>query len=455
MIVETIESKGLAHFSYMIISNASAVVIDPRRDITIYEEICKRHSCDITHVFETHRNEDYIIGSVELQEHFKNVQVYHGGEHDYAHGSIIKDGEEISFGEAKIRAIHTPGHTKGHISYLVHGPGDPEVPLMAFTGDLLFAGDTGRTDFYPGEKEEMAGKLYDSIHQKLFPAGDGILLFPAHGSGSVCGSNIAERKPTTLGNEKRLNPQLSLSRKEFIQHKINQTHEIPPYFKHMEACNVRGTRSLDDVKFPAALDAGRFKSAMEHGATVLDTRYPSAACGSHVPGSIIIWCDGIPSFAGWFLEPDQEILLVVDHQVYLHEALSYLHRIGYDNITGYLAGGFQSWYTSAFPVDFIDLITVQELHEALSSESKPFVLDVRREDEWENGHIDGATHVPVGIIEQHVEKLPSDEIIAIHCSIGYRATIAASILKKLGFTRLQVVLGSYKGWLAAGYPVTT
>ena len=454
MIFERIKSEGLAHLSYFIGSGDEAVVIDPRRDCEVYANIARREGMRMKHILETHRNEDYVVGSKELQN-LTDADIYHGPGLDFKYGNTLEDGQEIVFGSLKITALHTPGHTDESMSYALTDLDAGDEVIMVFTGDALFIGDVGRTDLYgPEEASRLAGNLYDSIFKKILPLGDEVILHPAHGAGSVCGGAISEREHSTLGLERHQNPALQKTDKnDFIRYKTQEKMEFPPYFKMMEKYNLEGPPLLHDLPVPELLSPGEFSEKMKDSAVVLDTRMPHSFGGAHIKDSFSIWLEGIPSFAGWVLPYDRKILLVTEEQEQLETAIRYLVRLGYDNVAGFLNGGIGAWYIDAQPVDGFNLISVHDLKDRLEKGETMFILDVRSDEEWEEGHIQDATHIYVGHLEDNLDKIPGDCRIIVYCGTGRRSNIAASILKKHGFDRIYNVLGSMTAWKSAGYEV--
>lgn len=454
MIFERIKSEGLAHLSYFVGSGNEAIVIDPRRDCQIYFDIARREGMKIKYIFETHRNEDYVIGSLELKE-LTDAEIYHGKGVDFKYGIFVSDGQEFNFGSMKLTALHTPGHTDESMSYALTDPDSGKAPLMVFTGDALFVGDVGRTDLYgPEEIPRMAANLYESIFNKILPLGDGVILCPAHGAGSLCGGAISKREYSTLGLERIQNPALQRTDKEeFIKFKLEEKLEFPPYFKKMEQYNLQGPPLLKGLPVPELLFPKEFVKEMEKGAMVVDTRMPHSFGGAHIKGSYGIWLKGLPYYAGWVLPYDKPILLVLEEKDQLEAAVSYLVRIGYDSIAGFLNGGISSWYMKALPVESLNLISVQSLKDKIEKNEEMVILDVRRDEEWEKGHIEGARHVYVGHLEENLDKVPRNSPIIVYCDSSRRSNIAASILKKNGYDMVYNVLGSMTAWKNAGYKV--
>jgi hydroxyacylglutathione hydrolase len=455
MIFERIKSEGIAHNSYLIGSENDAAVIDPRRDCQVYIDLAQQRGLKIKYIFETHRNEDYSIGSVELN-HFTGADIYHGLGLAWKYGNTLREGQQFQIGKLRLTAIHTPGHTDESMSYAVADLSTGEATVMVFTGDALFVGDAGRTDLYgPAEAPRLASLLYDSIFNKLIPLGDGVILCPAHGAGSVCGAYIADRDESTLGVERAQSPVLKMSRDEFIKYKVAEKLERPPYFRQMEKYNLEGPPFLGCLPLPAPLPPAAFKKEMERGAVVVDTSYPAAFGGAHIKGSYSIWLEGLPVFVGWVLSYDKPILLVLDDQHHLDKAVRYLVRAGYDRIVGYLKGGVEGWYNAGFPVEHLKVLTVHELKAKIDRGERLTILDDRGENEWNAGHIKGAQHIYVGHIQERMADIPKDKPVAMFCNVGHRAGLGASILLREGCREVYNVLGSMTAWRAAGYTIST
>jgi hydroxyacylglutathione hydrolase len=455
LIIKRIESEGLAHFSYLIGSKNESAVIDPRRDCQEYLNIAKREELEIRYIFETHRNEDYVIGSLELAN-ITGAKIYHGSRPDWKYGENINDGQKFQIGDLRLTALHTPGHTDESTSYVLSGPSSEpsseDTPLMVFTGDILFIGDVGRTDLYgPEETTRLAGELYESIFNKILPLGDEVILYPAHGAGSVCGGAISERKQSTIGLERRLNPLLQKSKNDFIKFKIEEHHERPPYFDKMEQYNLNGPPLIKQLPNPKPLTPKEFKTKIDTGALIIDTRMPPAFSSAHIKGSYNIWLQGVPTFSGWVLPYDKPILLLLEEPEHLEKVVQFLIRLGFDKIEGYLKGSIEAWYSEALPIEQINLLTVQELKNKLDKDLK--VLDVREETEWIKGHIHGAIHIYVGQLQKRINEVPKDQPVAVFCSVGNRASLGASVLKRENYRYVYTVLGSMNAWNTAGYPI--
>lgn len=453
MIVEKFKSNIVAHLSYLIGSEGEAVVVDPERDCLSYLEVARRKNMRIKYVFETHRNEDFIIGSRELA-HLSGAEIYHGPWPEFRYGNVLTDGQEFIIGDLKITAIHTPGHTPGCVSYAVADLESGKETVLVCTGDTLFVNDVGRIDFGgPEKRREWSENLYNSIFKKLLPLGDQVILCPAHGAGSVCGSNIALREWSTLGLERLMNPLLQLSREEFVEHKMKEHHEYAPYFKLMEKYNVEGSPFLGSGKHYEALTLDEFRQKMGEGAVVLDLRSPSAFGGAHIKGSYNI-PPGLLSFTGWFIPFDKTILTIIDSDSDLASLVS-LARIGHDNVVGFLGDGLESWYSAGYPLEArAHLITASELKAWLDSGKECFVLDTRSKDEFEEGHIKSATHIYLGRLQERIAEVPRTLPIMVVCRSGNRASVATSILLRNGYEEVYNFLGAMRAWKNLGYPLS-
>lgn len=451
MIFETVKSAGIAHKSYFIGSGGSAAVIDPRRDCEVYLEIAERNNLKIKYIFETHRNEDYTIGSIELEK-IVATEIYHGSRLDFAYGNPTREGDKFNIGSIELGILETPGHTKESISITVKDKDVSNDVYMAFTGDTIFAGETGRVDLY-GElkRNENAAKLYNSVFCKILPLGDQVILCPAHGAGSVCGADIRKQELTTIGYEKKTNKTLNYAEKEFIEYKTNEKLYTPPYFKKMEEINLKGPDLLCRLPELKVLKVDELKTLKEQGSQIIDVRNPTSFGGGHIPDRLSIWNKGLPAFAGWLLNYQDPIIIVDEDGQSIDQVRRYLVRLGYDNIYGYLGGGFPTWYMQAEPVRKLELWSVQDLQER-KDEKNIFLLDVRKITDWETGHIDGAHHIYLGYLKDKLKEIPRDKKVVVYCDAGNKATIAGSILQKNGYADVVTVLGSMNAWRKAGYP---
>ena len=458
MFLEKIPSEGLAHLSYVFGDGKQAGVVDPRRDCETYLDIAHQNGAEITHVFETHRNEDYVIGSQELARR-TGAAVYHGHAMDFAYGNPVSDGDRFELDGLFLTILETPGHTYESISITIHDPAFGQEPVGVFTGDALFVGDVGRTDFFPDAKEEVAGLLYDSIFEKLLPLGDHVILYPAHGAGSVCGSGMASREFSTLGYERLNNPVLQRTdRADFVQFKIQEKHYQPPYFRKMEEYNLKGNaQEMPRLPRPRPMPAAEFAKAMDNSMVAVDVRSPEAIAGASIPGSLAIPLDMIPAYAGWFLEYGRPIGIVPEDGAHeqIETAVRYLIRLGYDHVPGFLEGGLHEWETSARHYQRIPALHIAELRERMENNEEFTLLDVRKHDEFDAGHLANAQHMFLGDIPARLDEISRDRPVVTFCGSGRRAIIAASILKQHGFSDVSDCLGSMSACADTACPVET
>ncbi|MGC4066711.1 MAG: rhodanese-like domain-containing protein [Polyangiaceae bacterium] len=457
MFFRKFKTEGLAHVAYLLADGAEAVIVDPRRDVEEYLEVARANGLSIKYVLETHRQEDFVMGSRRLKE-LLDVKIVSGDHPLFGHSDVrLHDGETFELGSLVLRSLHTPGHTPESTCYAVYVRAAPNTALGVFTGDTLFVGETGRTDLTdPNETAEHAGLLYDAVHRQLAPLGDQCIIWPAHGSGSVCGGNIENRDETTLGIERQHNPVFKLSREEFISAKVKERIPRPPYFRHMEQINFEGGMGAE--LRPEALRAmtpGEL-AAEEHRLLVIDTRSPEAFAAGHLPGSLNLWLEGLVVFAGWIAREESNIALVVERPEDVGAALTHLGRVGLDGIEGVLAGGFDAWRDAGFPIAFSGTIGPRELQGQVDSTT---VLDVREDAEFEEeGHIPGAVHLYLGYLSEHASRIERElkqkPNLVVCCSVGHRAGLAVSLLQRLGYPEAKNLLGGMTAWNALKYPIT-
>lgn len=454
MYLEKIRSQGLAHLSYLIAHKGRAAVIDPRRDCSVYVDRASRKGARIEYVFETHRNEDYVIGSMELAR-MTGAEILHGNQLDFRYGRAVKKDDTFDLGDLRLKILETPGHTFESVSIAVTDKGSGETPVAVFTGDALFVGDVGRTDFFPDRAEEVAGLLYDSIFHKILHLGDQAILYPAHGAGSVCGEGMAEREFSTLGLERLSNPALrKKDRDDFIRFKVNEYHYMPPYFKQMEKLNLEGSATpLGQISGVGPLTVSSFNERVQGGDIVLDVRSPEAIGGALIPGSFGIPLFMIPAFAGWLLPYDRDILLVVHNHDEVNAAFSYLIRLGYDRIKGFLDEGLHAWEIAGRPYQVIPSVHTGELVRRIERKEDFMLLDVRKESEYREARLPGAFHLYVGELPDNLDKVPRGKPVVTFCGSGQRAVIASTILKRAGYEKVETCLGSMAACSAVGCPV--
>ncbi len=457
MFFKRIKTPGIAHNAYLIGSKGIGLLIDPRRDIDEYLQVARENKLQIKYVFETHRQEDFVIGSDQIRKVTK-AKVVSGRHKFFAHSDIfLNDGEEIKVGDLTFRCLYTPGHTPESVSYACFMKDKPTTAWAVFTGDALFIGEAGRTDLPDSDKTaENAEILFDSIQQKILPLGDQTLIYPAHGSGSVCGGNIAEYDESTIGFERTYNPAFTCTKVEFVKSKVKERIPRPPYFKLMEELNLRGGIKLS--KTPEAiptLTPKDFARESENG-IIIDTRLPEAFAGGHIPNSYSIWLDGLPVFGGWIADDEIPIYLVLERHDDLKKAFTHLQRIGVDNISGVLAGGFEGWRDAGLRIKNSGTLSV--VSKSVENGEWP-ILDVRDITEYEEkGHIKNSRHAYVGFIPEMNNlktEFDLDKPLVITCGVGHRASVAVSMLLRLGFTNVYNLLGGITAWKKLDKPLVT
>lgn len=454
MYVRAFESPGLAHFSYLVGDGSEVAVIDPQRDIGGYLTAAAEVGARITHVFETHRNEDYVTGTTALVREI-GADVYHGFTelHPFSYGQTAKDGDVFRFGNALLRTVETPGHTLDSLSFvLMDARISSTHALGVFTGDALLIGGVGRCDFYPDRAEQVAGLLHGSLFEKLLPLGDQCLVYPAHGAGSICGAGLSRRRFSTIGYERMHNRSLLEDRDAFIHARLGEHHYHPPYFRMMEVYNQHGAPVFAHLPVPAPVDPPSLEEALGQGAQLVDTRPAEAFAGTHVPASLAIPADMLATWAGWLLDYDRDVYLIVDHVRELDDVVRMLYRLGFDRIRGYLRNGLRAWVASGR--DFLTLPVVHARELPVRGHSlQNVLLDVRSATEYAAGHVPGSRHWYAGEITDKFYGWSDDTRITTYCESGRRAVIAAAALRRVGYQNVEVCLGSMQAYRALGLEI--
>jgi hydroxyacylglutathione hydrolase len=465
MLLERFEDKGLAHYSYALGCEAAGVVaiVDPRRDVDLYREFAHQRGFRITHVLETHIHADFASGARELAERTGaalHLSAYDRGElYEVAFPhQPIHDGDALTLGHVRIEARHTPGHTPEHVSFLAFDLARaPSTPALMLSGDFLFVGSLGRPDLI-GEaaKVGLANDLYTSLTRVLPPLPDGLEIHPAHGAGSMCGAGMSARPMSTLGFERIANPYLRdrMGRQAFVDAILANVPPLPPYYKRMKQLNARGPARLDVLPGTRPIGAHEFEAAVEAGCVVVDTREQLAFGAGHIPGAFGVGLAGsLSTWAAWVVPYETPLLLVCDHPSDVESVVRSLVRVGLDDIRGYLDGGMAAWIAEGYPVAHTRQASPVELAAELPR-GRLRVIDVRTDDEWSEGHIEGAEHVMAGSLAERAPSLPREGLtLALICGTGYRSTVAASVLERTGFTNLLNITGGMAAWRHAGLPV--
>lgn len=459
LIFERIQTEGIAALSYLVgdDSDGVAAIFDPVPDVEKYLALARDKKVSITHIFETHIHADFMSGARELCSRVASAKIYVSHEGDARYGfdnEKLADGDQFTFGKTIISARHTPGHTPEHLSYTLAEKDRPETPWGVLTGDSLFVNSAGRPDLLgSGETEELARKLFETLRGFYLTLPDGVAIFPGHGHGSPCGADIGDRLETTIGYERKYNPWLQFTDfDKFKEHALSSAPPVPRYYPRMKKVNAKGPDVLGHPRIPG-LPAEIFKEAVERKAGVLvDTRHMLAFGAGHIKGAFSIGATPMLSlWAGWLLDPDEPILLVLDSDSKVDEIITLFIRTGYTKFAGYLVGGMTAWDNAGFPLEEVDQMTVRELNAARPDLQ---IVDVRAPAEWEGGHVPGATHLFLPELREKAGQLNKEQPVAVYCDSGYRASIGASILKQEGFRAVSNVPGSWQAWKKAGLPIT-
>ncbi|HZQ93872.1 MAG TPA: rhodanese-like domain-containing protein [Candidatus Sulfotelmatobacter sp.] len=447
----------LAHASYMLASEGEAVVVDPQRDVELYLQAAAEHGVNIRHIFETHLHADFVSGHRELAAR-TGAKIYMGARSGATFDHVpVRDGFELKFGKASLRVLETPGHTPESICLVVTDREKSIAPWAVLTGDTLFIGDVGRPDLSPRHTPvQLAGLLYDSLHGKLLTLPDNVLVYPAHGAGSLCGKNMRAERSSTIGTERLTNYALQIkSREEFIRQLTSNLPARPEYFAKDAEINRTGAAALSDLPPLRSISPAELDGLLKEGEIALDVRSGEEFSAGHVPGSVNIALGGqFASWAGTVLGLASHPVLIAGTETQIEEARLRLARVGIEALDGYLAGGVAAWQQAGLPMATVPQITPQELEQQLRS-GEVQVLDVRREPEWDAGHIDGATWWPLDNFRVSPPEIDHDVPLAVHCKGGYRSMIAASLLQRAGFRRVLNVTGGFDAWQRAQLPSVT
>ena len=444
----------LAHASYMLGSEGEAAVVDPQRDVEIYLKAADDQGLKIRHIFETHLHADFVSGHLELAKR-TGAKIYIGAQAGATFPHVtLHDGLEVRFGKLRITALETPGHTPEGVCLLVTDEEKSQAPWAVLTGDTLFIGDVGRPDLSKTHTpQQLAGNLYDSLHEKLMNLGDQVLVYPAHGAGSLCGRNMRAERSSTIGTERLTNYALQIkSRDEFIRQLTEHLPSRPEYFLQDAEINRAGASALSELHDLSPITVAELSKLMQQGVFVLDVRPNADFAAAHVPGSVNIALSGqFASWAGAIMGLSAHPVLVADTPEQYAEARLRLARVGIEDPRGFLQGGIAAWKQAGFPVADVPQITVQDLSRERTQSLQ--VLDVRREGEWQSGHIEGAEWFPLDNFKVSAPELDPSAPVAVHCQGGYRSMIACSLLQRAGLKNVKNVVGGFDAWRQAGLPV--
>jgi glyoxylase-like metal-dependent hydrolase (beta-lactamase superfamily II)/rhodanese-related sulfurtransferase len=447
----------LAHASYMIGSDGMAAVIDPQRDVDIYLEAAARNGWKIGHIIETHMHADFVSGHRELAER-TGARIYLGAGSgaEFPHVAV-HDGDEIRFGECRLRFLQTPGHTLESICIVMDDLSAPQRPAAVFTGDTLFIGDVGRPDLSPTyTPQQLAAILYRSLHEKLLTLPDDTEVYPAHGAGSLCGRQMSSESCSTIGKQRQTNyALLARSSEEFVHLVTDNMPAAPEYFAKEVELNRRGAAPVAELPALTGLSAAEVRRLQNEGAVVVDTRPATQFAAAHVPGSLHIALTGqYASWAARILGLTTLLIIVGEDPEHIRESQLRLARVGIENVLGYLEDGVAGWIKGGFELESIPQMTVQDLAGMREQRRGEIgVLDVREVGELSSGTIEGSVSIPLAKLSSRMAELDREKLLVVHCKGGYRSSIASSLLRRAGFRNIANLVGGFDAWKAAGLPV--
>jgi hydroxyacylglutathione hydrolase len=447
----------LAHASYMLGSEGQAAIVDPQRDVDIYLKAAGDQGLKITHIFETHLHADFVSGHVELARRTgATIHISENAGAAFPH-EALRDGSEIKLGKIRITALETPGHTPESMCLVLTDEEKSPEPWAVLTGDTLFIGDVGRPDLSKSHTpQQLAGMLYDSLHDKLLKLDDKVLVYPAHGAGSLCGRNMRAERSSTIATERLTNYALQIkSREEFVRQMTENLPARPDYFLQDAQMNRAGAPALDELRELAPLSPKQLKRLLDQGVFALDVRPNADFAAGHVPGSVNIALAGqFASWAGTIMGLSARPVLIADTPEQYEEARMRLARVGIEDPQGFLKGGVAAWKRAGLPVAELPQMSAQELHDRLGRDGLQ-LLDVRREPEWQAGHISRAEWFPLDRFKVSAPEIDPAAPLAVQCQGGYRSTIACSLLRRAGIANVINVTGGFDAWRKAGLPVET
>lgn len=460
MRIEQIYTGCLAQGAYYIVSNGEAAIIDPLRETKPYLERLEKDGVKLKYIFETHFHADFVSGHVDLSKATGAPIIYGPNANPEYEAIIAEDGQLFNLGGVTFKVLHTPGHTMESTTYLLKDENGKDHAI--FSGDTLFLGDVGRPDLAQKAasmtQEELAGTLYESLMNKIMPLADDVTVYPAHGAGSACGKNMMKETVDSLGNQKKVNYALNQPSKEaFIAAVTDSLLPPPAYFGANVAMNKKGYENVDEIiaQGMTALNSKEFETAAEAtGALILDTRDNGDFAKGFIPETINIGLNG--DFAPWVgdLVGDVKLpILLVTYPGAEEETITRLTRIGFDNVIGYINGGFEAWKADGNEVDTVDRITADEFKSRLKI-GESVVYDVRKSSEYEAEHVNEAYSRPLASINEWVKDINPKEHFFLHCAGGYRSMIAASILQSRGYRNFTEIEGGFKAIDAAGVAKT-
>ncbi len=450
MIFEQYELSCLSQFSYLIGDETTgrAVVVDPQRDVSQYLTDAATHGLTIERVIETHFHADFLSGHLELADATgATISFGPGAEAEFPIDNL-SDGQILDLGEVRLEVRHTPGHTPESISIVVWADTGDEAPWAVLTGDALFIGDVGRPDLLTSigwTAEDLARKLFRSLHDQLLTLPDDTIVFPSHGAGSACGKNLSTANRSTIGEQRRTNPALSpMTEDAFVEAVTSGQPVAPPYFVFAATTNRRDRDLLDEDATTPRLSVEEALRLVEDGAVMIDGRDPETFAVGHLVGAVNVGLDGrFAEYAGDVVRPDQPVIVITEPGRE-DEARIRLARIGFDHVVGAVADVDAVLASHLGLVGVADRLSPDEATRALADESgRVQLVDVRNPGETVGGALPGAVNVPLASLLDRIDDLDPTIPTVVYCAGGYRSSVAASLLRSRGFTGVADILGGY------------
>ena len=446
--------EKIAHSSYILAGENTCAVIDPRRDVDIYISEARSLGVEITHIMQTHLHADFISGHMDLaQKTGAKIYIAKSAECTFDHVPL-SEGDSVEIEDMVLNVLETPGHTPEHLSYVVNDKSRDDSPIGVFVGDTLFVGDVGRPDLFPDREKELSEKLYNSLHNKILKLPDYVEVYPAHGAGSLCGRAMGAKWLSTIGYERKFNEVLQIKDKaDFIHSLTHNMPQAPDHFSRCSEINRKGPVMIADLPGIEELSPALFKEKQENpNITVIDSRCYQGFASQHLADAWHLDLNGnFPTFTGWVVPTDKEILLVAEDYNKALEANTWARRVGMDKFVGYLDGGMNAWATEGYSTSHIGMISAEELHEMINDNHNFVLLDVRATMEYEDSHIKGSVNIPVADLRTRYTELDKDKTMVLICSSGNRSSLGSSILMQHGFKDIINVAGGMTGYSAAGY----
>ena len=449
MILKHYYVEKIAHSSYILAGNRTCAVVDPSRDVDIYIKEARKMGLKITHILETHLHADFISGHIELAAE-TGAKIYMPLSADIAFTNVgVKEGDEFFIEDMKINVLETPGHTPEHISYVVTDTSSGDEPIGVFSGDTLFVGDVGRPDLFPNMADELARKLYDSLFNKLLKLPDFCEVYPAHGAGSLCGKSMGAKYTTTIGYEKKYNAVLQEKNIEkFVKSLTENMPGAPDHFARSSRINAQGPKPIYDLPEMKILEPKEFQeTSKDENTIIVDVRSYHAFGGLHIPNAYSLdYTGNLPTFAGWVLPPEKNILLVAENYEIAMEARLWMQRVGMDNTVGFLKGGMHAWAAMNLPTSSVKQIGPEE-YDNIKNADDVILIDSRDPLAFNEGHVENSINISSPDLRTKYNVLDKNKKIVVVCNSGVRSSLGISILKQKGFNNLINLSGGMQAYM--------